>query len=117
MGCRSDLNRLDTEGFTEKHDLVCGNAVFILVNSLCRALIENLSRGVRAAIADQEADTPAVFPETRALVSFARRMNREHFRTLPRSIGNVESTEWQTFSARALRTNLCVHEGRLLRPR
>jgi hypothetical protein len=90
MGCRSDLNHLDTEGLTEKHDLVCGNAVFILVNSLFRALIENLSRGVRAAIADQEADPLAVFPETRALVSFACRMNRENIRTPSRAIANVE---------------------------
>src|SRR5215472_17152053 len=44
----------------------------------------------RPEIADQQADIAAVFPETRTLVSFILRMNRENIRTPARSIANLE---------------------------
>jgi ferredoxin len=44
----------------------------------------------RPEIADQKRDILAVFPKTRALVSFVLRMNRENIRTPARSIANLE---------------------------
>lgn len=44
----------------------------------------------RPEIADQREDVMAVFPETRTLVSFLCRMNRENVRTPARSIANLE---------------------------
>jgi ferredoxin len=44
----------------------------------------------RLAIADQKPDVASVFPNTRTLVSFVLRMNRENIRTPARSIANVE---------------------------
>jgi hypothetical protein len=44
----------------------------------------------RPEIADQKRDIHAVFPKTKALVSFVLRMNRENIRTPARSIANLE---------------------------
>lgn len=44
----------------------------------------------RPEIADQKADIVAVFPNTKTLVSFVCRMNRENIRTPARSIANLE---------------------------
>jgi ferredoxin len=44
----------------------------------------------RPEIADQKAEIAAVFPDTKTLVSFVLRMNRENIRTPARSIANVE---------------------------
>ncbi len=44
----------------------------------------------RPEIADQKADIAAVFPDTKTLVSFVCRMNRENIRTPARSIANLE---------------------------
>jgi hypothetical protein len=44
----------------------------------------------RPEIADQKGDILAVFPQTKALVSFVLRMNRENIRTPARSIANLE---------------------------
>jgi NAD-dependent dihydropyrimidine dehydrogenase PreA subunit len=44
----------------------------------------------RPEIADQRGDILAVFPRTKALVSFVVRMNRENIRTPARSIANLE---------------------------
>ena len=44
----------------------------------------------RPEIADQQSDILAVFPNTKTLVSFVLRMNRENIRTPARSIANVE---------------------------
>jgi hypothetical protein len=44
----------------------------------------------RPEIADQKPDILAVFPRTKALVSFLLRMNRENIRTPARSIANLE---------------------------
>jgi epoxyqueuosine reductase QueG len=45
---------------------------------------------VRPEIADQQPDIAEVFPETRTLVGFILRMNRENVRTPARSIANLE---------------------------
>jgi NAD-dependent dihydropyrimidine dehydrogenase PreA subunit len=44
----------------------------------------------RWEIADQKRDIDAIFPKTKALVSFVLRMNRENIRTPARSIANLE---------------------------
>jgi len=44
----------------------------------------------RPEIADQKAEIAAVFPDTKTLVSFVCRMNRENIRTPARSIANLE---------------------------
>jgi len=44
----------------------------------------------RPEIADQKGDIVAVFPQTKTLVSFVCRMNRENIRTPARSIANLE---------------------------
>jgi ferredoxin len=44
----------------------------------------------RPEIADQKGDIAAVFPQTKTLVSFVCRMNRENIRTPARSIANLE---------------------------
>jgi ferredoxin len=44
----------------------------------------------RAEISDQRGDIATVFPKTKTLVSFVRRMNRENIRTPARSIANLE---------------------------
>jgi ferredoxin len=44
----------------------------------------------RAEIATEKADILSVFPATKTLVGFARRMNRESIRTPARSIANLE---------------------------
>lgn len=44
----------------------------------------------RPEIADQKGDIVAVFPQTKTLVSFLCRMNRENIRTPARSIANLE---------------------------
>src|SRR5216684_3330769 len=44
----------------------------------------------RAEIADQRSDILAVFPKTKALISFVLRINRENIRTPARSIANLE---------------------------
>jgi NAD-dependent dihydropyrimidine dehydrogenase PreA subunit len=44
----------------------------------------------RREIADQKRDIDAIFPKTKALVSFVLRMNRENIRTPARSIANLE---------------------------
>jgi NAD-dependent dihydropyrimidine dehydrogenase PreA subunit len=44
----------------------------------------------RREIADQQSDILAVLPQTKALVSFVLRMNRENIRTPARSIANLE---------------------------
>jgi NAD-dependent dihydropyrimidine dehydrogenase PreA subunit len=44
----------------------------------------------RREIADQKRDIEAIFPKTKALVSFVLRMNRENIRTPARSIANLE---------------------------
>jgi ferredoxin len=44
----------------------------------------------RPEITDQKADIVAVFPDTKTLVSFVLRMNRENIRTPARSIANLE---------------------------
>ena len=44
----------------------------------------------RPAIADQKVEIESVYPQTKALISFVRRMNRENIRTPARSISNLE---------------------------
>lgn len=44
----------------------------------------------RAEIADQKADIRWLLPQTKALISFVVRMNRENIRTPARSIANIE---------------------------
>src|ERR1700751_4017432 len=44
----------------------------------------------RPEVADQQPDIAQVFPETRTLVGFILRMNRENVRTPARSIANLE---------------------------
>jgi ferredoxin len=44
----------------------------------------------RPEIADQRADILSVFPQTRALISFVCRMNREPIRSTARSLANLE---------------------------
>jgi ferredoxin len=63
----------------------------------------------RPELTDQKSDIAAIFPQTKTLVSFVSRMNRENIRTPARSIANLEfhhTTDETNEVARKIVTNL-----------